>query len=244
MKIIRLATTDSTNRVALELLDEPAGTVVVAETQSAGRGRLARQWLSPPGTGLYFSVLLRPWLEPADLPKISLAAGLAVCLALEELAAITPQLKWPNDLLLADRKFGGILTESGPVRDKGETVVVVGIGVNLTTPPTAFPEELRARATTILAATGNELDREELLRAILSQLDKQIRRLELGEFSAILTEWKKRDVTLGRELDWVATDGKLVRGVSQGPDAAGLLSIRDHMGRVHTVLSGDLNLVV
>ena len=121
--IIRLKVTESTNSVALVMGREGAatGTVVVAESQTGGRGRLNRQWISPPDTGLYFSLILRPELAPENLARVTLAAGLAVCKAVETECGVLPAIKWPNDLLLDGKKFGGILTETGPIQNVSES---------------------------------------------------------------------------------------------------------------------------
>jgi BirA family biotin operon repressor/biotin-[acetyl-CoA-carboxylase] ligase len=240
-----LAETGSTNAVAIDLArsGSPAYTVVAAETQSAGRGRLGKSWQSPPTTGLYCSLILRPDLAPADLPKITLAAGLAVCLAIEQITNLSVQIKWPNDLLLGDRKLGGILAETVDGRDQ-RTAVVLGIGLNVNSPTAAFTPELQGKATSLLIHTGQEYYRSELLTAIVTEVKGLVNRFEKDGFAEILNDWRLRDATLGRELNWVAQSGELVRGVSLGPDETGQLLIEDRLGRIHAVLSGDVNLAV
>jgi BirA family biotin operon repressor/biotin-[acetyl-CoA-carboxylase] ligase len=159
----RVAQAESTNSLALEMGKQgaAAGTVVVAETQTRGRGRQQRAWFSPPGTGLYFSVILRPQLDPVELPKITLVAGVAVCEAIEQACQVSFGLKWPNDLLFGGKKCGGILCETGPLTgtDNGRGILVIlGVGLNITIPESTFPAELRARATSLLAATGRVYD--------------------------------------------------------------------------------------
>jgi BirA family biotin operon repressor/biotin-[acetyl-CoA-carboxylase] ligase len=220
--------------------------VVVAAAQTAGRGRLNRTWLSPPGMGLYFSVILRPELAPEDLPKITLAAGLAVCRVIEDEYSVTPQIKWPNDLLLDGSKFGGILTETGSLQNgttAGTPLVVVGVGLNLFVPENGFPAELRRLATALSAFTDREIVAESLLRACASAIEEEIRCLEQGEFAAILSEWQQRDAVRDKILTWVTPRGRKVTGVSMGPDENGMLRIRDEAGAVHTVISGDVKLV-
>ncbi|MEN8136449.1 MAG: biotin--[acetyl-CoA-carboxylase] ligase [Thermodesulfobacteriota bacterium] len=238
-----LAGTGSTNTVAIDLAKDgsPAYTVVAAESQSEGRGRLGKSWQSPPGTGLYFSIILRPDLAPEDLPKITLTAGLAVCLAVEKITNLALMIKWPNDLLLDGRKLGGILAET--VNGHGHrTAVVLGIGLNVNSPTTAFPADLQDKATSLLIHTGNEYRRSELLTSIVTEVKKMVGRFERDGFADILNEWRQRDATLGQELAWVAQSGELVRGVSLGPDDNGQLLIKDRLGRIHEVLSGDINL--
>lgn len=247
-EIIRLEVTESTNSTALELGERGAvpGTVVVARAQTLGRGRLNRFWLSRPGMGLYFSLILRPQLAPENLSKITLAAGLAITGALEVLYCIEAKIKWPNDLLLNGRKFGGILTETGSFSHLPEgqnPLVVVGVGLNLFPPQGGFPTDLEERATALSRHVDEEIDAEALLQTCAAAIEKEVGRLERGEFAAILEEWCRRDAVYGKKLSWVTRQGHVVTGVALGPDAEGLLRIRDGEGKVHTVLSGDLNLV-
>jgi BirA family biotin operon repressor/biotin-[acetyl-CoA-carboxylase] ligase len=238
-----LAETDSTNEVAANLArtGAPSYTVVAAETQSAGRGRLGKSWQSPAGSGLYFSLILRPALAPADLPKITLVAGLAVCLAVEKVARLPLRIKWPNDILLGDRKLAGILAETVAVPGR-RTAVVLGIGLNVNAPTTAFPAALREKATSLFIHTGREYQRSELLTAIVTEIKRLIGRFEREGFADLLREWRQRDAYLGRELTWVARSGEIVRGVSLGPDDHGELLIRDRRGRMHEILSGEISL--
>jgi BirA family biotin operon repressor/biotin-[acetyl-CoA-carboxylase] ligase len=243
----RVAQTESTNSLALEMGKQgaAAGTVVVAETQTRGRGRLQREWFSPPGTGLYFSMVLRPQLEPIDLPKITLAAGVAVCEAIEQACQVSAGLKWPNDLLVNGKKLGGILCETGPItgtKDSRGILVILGVGLNITTPESAFPAELRARATSLLAATGLVYDKEDVLTVILAELDEIVARCEAGGFGDILARWRARDVLFGRTLSWLDPAGRVVTGRALGIDDNGLYHIRDTGGRVHSVVSGDIAL--
>jgi BirA family biotin operon repressor/biotin-[acetyl-CoA-carboxylase] ligase len=247
-KIIRLDVTESTNSIALELGRKGAvsGAVVVADAQTGGRGRLNRSWLSLPGMGLYFSIILKPELAPENLPKVTLGAGLAVCKAVETEYGIFPKIKWPNDLLLDGRKFGGILTETGAVSNVvagQQPLVVIGVGLNLLPPDGGFPDDLQERATALSLHTERKISDESLLQASIIAIEKEVERLEKGEFAAILNEWSQRDAVYGKNLTWVTPQGQQVTGVSLGPDADGVLRIRDQAGDIHTVLSGDVNLV-
>jgi BirA family biotin operon repressor/biotin-[acetyl-CoA-carboxylase] ligase len=247
-RIVRLDITESTNLVALEAGEQGAapGTVFVAAAQTAGRGRLNRPWLSPPGMGLYFSLLLRPNLAAEDLSKITLAAGLAICKSVEALCGIFPQIKWPNDLLLSGKKFGGILTETGALQNMSggsPPLVVVGVGLNLFPPAAGFPPELKERATSLALHVNREVSGEMLLETGASAIENVVARLEKGDFPEILKEWMQRDASRGKSLTWVTPSGKEVTGVSLGPGADGVLRIRDRKGTIHTILSGDVNLV-
>lgn len=247
-KIIRLKVTGSTNSVALAEGEKGAlpGTVVVADSQTGGHGRLNRNWLSPPDKGLYFSILLRPDLAVEDLPKITLAAGQAICKAIESEYGIVPQIKWPNDLLLAGRKFGGILAETGALQkmsNKQKPLVIVGVGLNLHLPEGGFPPDLKKRATSLSLHTDREISVDRLLEACIRAIEEVVLRLEKGDFPKILQDWKQRDASQGKVLAWVTPQGKKVTGVSLGPDADGMLHIKDQAGTIHEVLSGDVNLV-
>ncbi len=247
-EIIRLDVTESTNSIALELGKKGAvhGTVVVAGAQTRGRGRLNRSWLSLPGMGLYFSIVLRPRLAPENLPKVTLAAGLALCKAVEAAYSLSPEIKWPNDLLLDGRKFGGILTETESVAGSDSspsTLVVVGVGLNLFPPEGGFPPDIVDRATSISLHSDSKISEESLLQAGIVAVEKEVQRLEKGDFPVILKEWLQRDAIQDKVLTWVTPQSKLVTGVSLGPDADGVLRIRDEAGTIHTVLSGDVNLV-
>jgi len=239
-----LASTGSTNDVALELAASGAasGTLVVAESQSAGRGRLpGRTWASPPESGLYFSLILHPHLAPADFPKLTLAAGLALCKGLENRTECHPGLKWPNDLFLCGKKCGGILSETQALSGAGQTAVVIGIGLNVNTPAHDFTDELQIKATSLLAETGASYDRGALLSAILAELDLMVARLEQNDFPSILTEWRQRDIHADRQVSWVNNQGMIITGLSLGPDEEGLLRVRDAQGHVHSVISGDIS---
>ncbi len=240
-----LERTDSTNTLALELLcqqDLPSGTLVLAESQEAGRGRRGRAWASPSGTGLYCSCILRPRLPPAEFPRLTLAAGLAVCLAVEKETGVALGLKWPNDLYLHGKKCGGILTETEAFAGQERPAAVIGIGLNVNTLASAFPAELAGKATSLLAETGRTFARGPLLAAIVTGLDVVLSRLEQGGFAQILELWRQRDIHAGKTVSWLSSRGAIVRGLSLGPDAEGILRIRDAEGEIHTVISGDVSL--
>lgn len=233
----------STNDLALTLSRQgaPDNTLVLADSQSAGRGRLpGRRWLSPPKTGLYFSLIIRPRLAPADFPKLALTTGLALCLALEKLYPFALALKWPNDLYLDGKKCGGILCEASGFADVGEAAAIIGVGLNISTPTKAFPVELGGKTTSLYAATGTRLDRGPVLAAILAELTDKVARLEQGGFAEILKEWRKRDLYAGRKIKWLNSRQETIRGLSLGPNEDGFLILRDETGQVHTIISGEV----
>jgi BirA family biotin operon repressor/biotin-[acetyl-CoA-carboxylase] ligase len=192
-------------------------------------------------------MVLRPRLDPVDLPKITLVAGVAVCQALEQVCQLSPGIKWPNDLLADGKKVGGILCETAPItgtNDSRGILVILGVGLNITTPESAFPAELHTRATSLLAATGREFDKDTILDAVLTRIDDIMARFEAGEFGAILDQWRARDVLIGKTLSWLNPAGRAVTGQALGIDDSGQYHIRDTRGRVHRVVSGDIHLAV
>ena len=238
--------TESTNTVAMELCLKGVknGTIILADAQTKGRGRLTgRSWLSPKASGLYLSIILYPKLEPADYPKITLATGVAVCKALTEQTTAPIKLKWPNDLLINNRKCGGILTETGPFTGTGPTPVIIGIGLNINTPAENFPTELTNTATSIFMETSTYYDRGKLLSAIIKEMDSIINCLEQAGFAEILKDWQRLDAYKNRMISWVNNRGEAISGISLGPDEEGILHIQDDQGAIHTIISGDVSLV-
>lgn len=233
--IVRLGRVDSTQTVALALAADGAtdGTVVIADSQAAGRGRRGRAWADEPGASLLASIVLRPHLEPSRLPGLSLAAGVAAGEALMRATGLTPRLKWPNDVLVGGRKIAGILLESR-VTDAGSITAILGIGVNLT--QRVFPADLATRATSVWLASGRRVDRDVVLAALLDALAEWRRRLEHHGFAPVRARWRALSDTLGRT---VTVDG--VTGRAVDIDADGALVVHDDEGRRHRVVAGDVD---
>ena len=237
--------TISTNDDARQLAHKgaPSGTVVLAERQSGGRGRMGREWQSAPGHALTFSYLLRPRLEDGNIPQLSLVAGLAVAKALDRCTGLATTIKWPNDILVKGRKVAGVLCEFFP-RDalRAEDAVIIGIGINVSMRAEDFSADIRQRATSLLLAGAEGVSRSVLLMAVIEELELQLQRYSAEGFSSILQDWRQRDATLGRRLTWVDVKGTLVEGVSLGPDENGKLLVLDKAGVQREVLSGDVTL--
>jgi BirA family transcriptional regulator, biotin operon repressor / biotin---[acetyl-CoA-carboxylase] ligase len=230
----------STNTHAMAEADAgaPEGTVYFADEQTAGRGRGAHGWASPPGSGLYVSVLLRPRLAPADVLWLSLAAGLAVHDAVKQVTSLEADLRWPNDLLFGSRKFCGILTELNAEVTRVRHLVI-GIGINVH--QQRFPDELRELATSLHIETGRDWPRQELLGALLQSLDREVTALISSTRSAqadILarlercSSWVRGKQVFVDEMDGFA-------GVTEGLDARGFLQVRTADG-LRTVFSGGV----
>ena len=238
-------TVDSTNRIARELAGEnkPHGFAVLAGSQTAGRGRLGKAWQSSSGKGLYCTILVRPELAVEDYSKITLTAGLAVSLALEEICQLPSQLKWPNDIYISGRKCGGILVETSSLQGTDEqNFALVGIGVNINGERGAFPSELQETATSVFIETGKEYDIWSIFAGIRVRLLQLLLQLESKGFAAILSQWRKRDMLQGRWMKWVTAASDVIYGESLGVDGSGTLMVRDHAGMMHEVLSGDVTL--
>jgi BirA family biotin operon repressor/biotin-[acetyl-CoA-carboxylase] ligase len=231
----------STNDRARELADAGAshGEVVVAESQSAGRGRRGRNWASPPGRNLYLSVILRPNLPPQRAPEITLVASVAACDACRK-AGVEVGIKWPNDLLVGGRKVAGILTELSAEPDLVHWVVL-GIGVNLNSGPGDFPAELRGQATSLSIERGQPVPRALFAAALLSELEQWLDRHAAEGFGPIREAWRERSVTLGREVR-VDAEGGEISGVAEDIDASGALLVRGKSGLAR-VVSGDVRMV-
>jgi BirA family biotin operon repressor/biotin-[acetyl-CoA-carboxylase] ligase len=235
------ASIDSTNTLAMREAEEgqESGTVYLADEQTGGRGRGAHSWHSAPGSGLYVSILLRPRLAPADILWVSLAAGLAVQQAIREVTSLAVDLRWPNDLLLSGRKLGGILTELNAEVTRVRHAVI-GVGLNVHQP--AFPPELASLATSLTIETGQEWSRQDLLVALLRNVDREISRLTTERLDAVTADIRER---LAAGSSWikgkqvVVTESDTFAGITDGLDSRGFLRVRTGDG-VRTVLSGGV----
>lgn len=210
------------------------GTVVCAETQTKGKGRMGRSWVSPKGKGIYMSIILRPHLSPRDVAPLTLLSAVAVCEAVNKITGVKAQIKWPNDLLINSKKVAGILTELSAEMDRVR-FVVVGIGINVNTPINALP----AHATSLKQETKRHINRVELLQEILRQAEKWYESLRLHGFGPAIERWKELSSTLGRRVKLVDANGS-VEGEAIGLDELGGLIIRDDKGVKVKRMSGDV----
>ena len=230
----------STNSIAMEAAAAgvPEGSVFLAEQQTAGRGRGGNSWESAPSDGIYCSVILRPQLSPGDALLVSLIAGIAVAETVEQTTGLHPDLRWPNDVLLEERKFCGILTEMNAEATRVR-YVVVGIGINVNQP--SFPVELEPIATSLRIAGGHEWSRVQVATALLKSLDIWYRKLSDGAADSraiIRRKFEERSSFAHSRLVHVDEDGGY-EGVTEGLDNRGFLLVRTDRG-VRTVLSGGV----
>jgi BirA family biotin operon repressor/biotin-[acetyl-CoA-carboxylase] ligase len=234
-------TLGSTQEQAAELAVHGAshGTVVIAEQQGAGRGRMNRRWHSPPGVNLYISIVLRPRIAPEALPPLSLVAGLALAEAVETVAPGMVGLKWPNDLWLNRKKAGGIIAET--IAERGRiAAVILGIGINVNLARDDIPAELRATATSIRAATGAQCDRIALASALFSRLNNRYMEAESRGFGPLRPLWEKYSALTGTRVTVVSGAGRQ-SGVVRGIDPEGALLIEER-GELRRIVAGDVRL--
>ena len=232
--------TASTNTTAKELAANgaPEGTLVVAEGQSHGKGRLGREWFSPGGEGIYLSLILRPNLSPADAPKITLLTAVAAAEALGSTTGLPIQIKWPNDILLRGKKLAGILTEISTEMDTID-FVVIGLGLNVNV--TAFPAVLRDMATSLLIETGRVYPRVDITRAFLEGFEGWYGVLQDAGFEPVLERWRQFSAVTGRRVV-VETLGDRIEGTALDINRDGLLIVEDEKGQLHRIYSGDVTL--
>jgi len=234
--------TSSTNDVIEKLARDGVeeGAVVFAESQTRGRGRLGRKWLSPAGKGLWFSVLLRPNIRPQAATQLMVAAAVSLAAAIQEQTGLAPEIKWPNDLLIRGKKVAGILTELSAELDHVK-YVILGIGVDVNLAANDFPAELRKLATSLKIETGRSLRRAELAAAILLALDADYARLGRHEFSTIREEWQGLCSTLGHNVTIRIGDRSLC-GLAESLDEDGALLLRTEHGHLERATGGDVTL--
>jgi BirA family biotin operon repressor/biotin-[acetyl-CoA-carboxylase] ligase len=230
----------STSSHARSLAESGAleGEVVIAESQTHGRGRLGRRWESPPLANLYFSIVLRPKLAPAHAAQITLMAAVALAESVAAFIPRAPAIKWPNDILVDGKKLAGVLTEACC---DGERVdyVILGIGVNVNLGVDAMPETIRQRATSLSALAGNNLSRESVLRGLIQHLDRCYGILEASGFEALRPRWEARSHLSGRRVRAELGDQAVI-GMARGIDPSGALLLEDESGVLRRIIAGDV----
>ena len=234
--------TTSTNDVVEKLARDGAkeGAVVFAESQTQGRGRLGRAWQSPARKGLWFSLLLRPNLRPQQATQLTVASAIALRNAIASQTGLSPEIKWPNDILISGKKVAGILTELSAELDRIKYVLVgIGVDVNLTSHD--FNSELRGQATSLQIELGKPLLRVELAAAILRELDREYDHVLKGQFSAVADEWEKHCSTLGQRLV-IQLGERRVSGRAESLGEDGALLLRTEHGHLERIVGGDITI--
>jgi BirA family biotin operon repressor/biotin-[acetyl-CoA-carboxylase] ligase len=238
-KIIVLDTVTSTMDEAFRLGMEncPEGTVVCAESQTKGRGRLGRAWTSPKYKGLYFSIVLRPSIPLNQLAQLTLMSAVALTEAIEDISKLKPLIKWPNDILWENHKLAGILTELRAESDQVK-FVVVGIGLNVNT----SLNQLTPGATSLKVAAKHSFDRAQVFQCILCSMERGYLKLLNQDFAGVIEEWKKRSATLNKRVRITDSVGT-IEGQAIDLDEDGALLIRKDNGCIYKKSAGDVFLL-
>lgn len=239
-KIYTFNSVDSTNNCARAVADcgAPEGTVVVTEEQTAGRGRLGRQWLAEPNQNLMFSLLLRPNVSPEMLNLLPLYVAVAVSEAIERATGLSVECKWPNDILFKGKKIAGILIE-GSVKKNLVEYVVIGIGINVN--QVKFPGDLLAKASSLKLECQKEFDRAVLFREALKSLEDEYAVVSSTGFQSVVPQWLTRSTMINQTIS-VNQQVNIISGVVKGLSSNGGLILETN-GIEHTVLAGDVSVL-
>lgn len=239
-----LKTTTSTNADAFRLAEDGAaeGSVVLADAQTGGKGRRGRIWTSPSSVNLYCSIVLRPSIMPHEAPQLTFISAVAVARAIELTTRLTPEIKWPNDLLISGKKVAGLLNEMSAETD-GINFVILGIGINLNMTADQFPEDLRHPATSLLLESGTRVDRTLFTSTLLNELDRLYSDFLKHGFGPVREEWQRRCNANGRQVI-VSDSGTECKGGSfTGIDLDGALLLRSDDGSLHRITCGDVRII-
>ncbi|MBU8916222.1 biotin--[acetyl-CoA-carboxylase] ligase [Bacillus sp. FJAT-29953] len=235
-------TVESTQKIAHRLASEnvPEGTVVIAEEQISGRGRMNRPWHSPKYTGIWMSLILRPNIPLTKAPQLTLLTAVAIVQAIEEVTGLNPEIKWPNDILLNGKKITGILTEMQAEADQIHSIII-GMGLNVNQTKDDFPPELQNIASSLLIEKGDALSRASIIRSIFTHFEKlYLLFLEKG-FYPIKLLWEGYAISIGKMLKARTLTG-VIEGKALGITDEGVLKIEDASGVIHHVYSADIEL--
>lgn len=235
-------TVESTQKIAHRLSSEnvPEGTVVIAEEQISGRGRMNRPWHSPKYTGIWMSLILRPNIPLTKAPQLTLLTAVAIVQAIEEVTGLNPEIKWPNDILLNGKKITGILTEMQAESDQIHSIII-GMGLNVNQTKDDFPPELQNIASSLLIEKGDALSRASIIRSIFTHFEKlYLLFLEKG-FYPIKLLWEGYAISIGKMIKARTLTG-VIEGKALGITDEGVLKIEDASGVIHHVYSADIEL--
>lgn len=237
-----LEETDSTNDrlKAMARQGAPHGTVLIADRQSGGHGRMGRSFHSPGGVGIYFSILLRPRCAPGELMHLTCATAVAMCDAVENATGFRPGIKWTNDLVSGKRKLGGILTELGLSSKDTVDYVIIGIGINCCHRETDFTPEIRNIAASLSMVTGKETDRAQVAAAMMDSLH-HMDGILLTEKTAILNRYRQDCITIGQEVSLLRVGEEVRHGRAVGMDDEGALLVTFADGHTEAVNSGEVS---
>ncbi|HEV2437649.1 MAG TPA: biotin--[acetyl-CoA-carboxylase] ligase [Verrucomicrobiae bacterium] len=234
--------TTSTNDVVEKLARDGVkeGVVVFAESQTRGRGRLGRKWISPAYKGLWFSILLRPELRPQEATQLTVASATALCRAIRAETGLNPEIKWPNDVWVNGKKVAGVLTELSAELDRVKHVIL-GIGVDVNLGAGEFPADLRQQATSLKIEAGRAISRADLAAAILRELDQDYLRVCGGRFTQVADEWEAHCQTIGRDVT-IQIGHRRIQGRAESLGESGELLLRTEHGHLERISGGDVTL--
>ncbi|MBQ8617005.1 MAG: biotin--[Clostridia bacterium] len=234
-EIVYFEETDSTNRQARMLAREGArhGTLVIADTQSAGRGRRGRGWISPVGEGIFMSLILRPQTPPSEVAKLSLTLALAVSRAIERETGLDARIKWPNDIVIGGRKVCGLLLEMDATAEKVDSIVA-GVGINVH--QRVFDEEIAHTASSLDLLAGGRVSRSAIIRAFLEEFE---RAMALSD-EEMMDAYRARSATIGQKVQVISLSGTYA-GMAQGITESGSLLVETDEGEVREVLAADVS---
>lgn len=243
-RLVCLPGTASTNADAFRMAEAGAdeGTVIIADAQSGGKGRMGRVWSSPPGINLYCSVVLRPTVKPYEAAQLTFLSAVAVARAIEQTTQLKPEIKWPNDVLIQGRKVAGLLNEMSAETD-GINFVILGIGVNLNMTAAQFPADLRTPATSLLLEQGRPVSRAQFAAAMLDELDRLYDAFLTHGFGPVREEWQLRCNANGREVSVSDGGAETLRGMFEGLDGDGAMLVRLPGGMLERILCGDVRVI-
>jgi BirA family biotin operon repressor/biotin-[acetyl-CoA-carboxylase] ligase len=241
-EIFFYSTVSSTNTIATELAEKTfEGAVVLADSQEKGRGKFGRLWVSPPGVNIYMSIVTRPEIDSKEGTLITLMSAVACATALRRSTGLPVTLKWPNDLVVNDKKIGGILTE---VKTEHQKIIlaIIGIGINVNTDTDSFPEDIKKIATSIKIQTGVTHPRTEIIVEILNEMENWYKFINKLCKTKIISEWRRLTSTLGREVT-VVVGKETFSGLAESVDDNGILILRLPSGKKKRIYTGDLNII-
>ena len=237
-------TTSSTNADAFRLAEDGAveGTVVLADSQTGGKGRRGRIWSSPAGVNIYCSVILRPTIMPHKAPQLTFLSAVAVARAIELTTTLVPEIKWPNDVLISGNKVAGLLNEMSAETD-GINFVILGIGVNLNMTADQFPNDLRHPATSLFLESGLRIDRSRFTAIMINELDRLYSDFHVHGFGPVREEWQRRCNASGRHVLVSDSGTECTGGRFIGVDSDGALLLRSDDDVLHRITCGDVRVI-
>jgi BirA family biotin operon repressor/biotin-[acetyl-CoA-carboxylase] ligase len=238
-EVVSFDVINSTNITAMEIAEKLGeGTVVIADSQTGGKGRLGRTWFSPPGKNLYMSIVLKPAISPRDATILTLMSAVACAKAIRKVSSVPVMIKWPNDIMASDKKLGGILTEIKAEMDR-IFHAVIGIGININLETGDMPDEIKACATSIKNETGDTQSRTRFVIEILKELDRWYRMLLNSGKKPIIDEWLKLSYTIGRAVK-VTVGNSVFTGIAESIDDEGMLVLKLPDNTLKKISAGDV----